>query len=150
MLDENSINGEPRVGERRPAPRRQRLAQRAGGTRRLDGVRRVHETLQPVTVSLLTVKPQDVPRHAGKNDRAAAERSWQLRHAHVQRGAPRLRGVRPRNPSRTRSDETTFFALNPRIASSARCFAPPSGTTASPSATSSGPRIRNSISLADR
>src|SRR5207248_2814050 len=56
-------------------------------------------------------------------------------------------GRSPQRESMSRSLDTTSPTFRSRTASSARCFAPPSGTGPSAAAASSGPRIRNSISL---
>ena len=56
----------------------------------------------------------------------------------------------PHNSSISRSVETISLTLSSSSARSARCFVPASGSTESPSATSSGPRIRNCISLPSR
>src|SRR2546421_263335 len=54
-------------------------------------------------------------------------------------------GRSPHRPSISRSLETTSFAFARRMASNARCFGPPRDTNPFGVATSSGPRIRNSI-----
>src|SRR5215216_5510245 len=53
--------------------------------------------------------------------------------------------VSPHSSSTKRSAETTSLAFSSSSPSSARCFAPPSGSGRSPSYTSSGPRILKSI-----
>src|SRR5690242_21223298 len=73
------------IGERRPAPQSQRLAQLLRRGRRLGGCRLSDEALEALQVELVAIKREDIPGRTRQQLRAArSQRLAELRHAYLQ------------------------------------------------------------------
>ncbi len=139
------------IGERRPAPEVERVAQRLGGRGRISGPR---ATPCPARAGARTGRRpgRRTPRGARSRESGSravappagpsARRSLEIC---VWTAAVPLRGGSLQSSSIRRSLGTTSFALRRSKARSARCRRPAIGSRRSPSTTSSGPRIRNSM-----
>ena len=121
------------LGQRRPTPERQRLAQQA---RRSFGIGLPRaccdQPLETQQVELVRVDREHVPGRP-RRQHAGRQHLSQPRDVHLH--ASRPPSPAGRLPTARRSGaraETTRFAFSSRSASSARCFAPPSGSGPSP------------------
>ena len=137
------------LGQRRPAPERQRLAEPVG---RLAGRALRPAPRAPPPRRSRTGGGRVRPARAGGSSPAGAcamSPAPASCAASRRRSAPSSARSRarssPQRSSMIRSIDTVRLALTKRSAKNARCFPPPSGSSRSPSRTSSGPRIRKSI-----
>jgi hypothetical protein len=127
---------EGEVGERRPAPQRERLARVT-----------LEQPLEAQHVELVLLHPDGVAGRA-REDAVGAERFAQHMNVHLQGTEAELGGDSLQIPSIRRSVETASFAWSSSCARSARGLAPPSGTGAPSSPrTSNGPKSLNSTPL---
>ena len=133
-----------KVGERRSAPQRERVAQERVGLARVGGARLVDELAETVEVELVRLDAQQVSRRPGHYP--VAELAPQSHDVVLERRERGRRRSSPQTPSISRSAGTTRFACTRRSAATARRLGPPSASSRSPSRASSGPRIRNSTS----
>jgi hypothetical protein len=106
-----------KIGERRPAPHRERLAQLRGRDGRLGLVRLADEVLEPVQVKLVPFQPHDVPGFARETSapaRPSALRSCDTRTCSAVR--PDSGVSPPHSSSIRRSADTTWLAFKSRTA----------------------------------
>ena len=135
------------VGERRPAPERERLAQPLGGLLRLGAAGLLDETLEPVEIELLRREPDHVAgRERDEQLGAGAERLAQPRDARLERAGVRLRGlVRPQLLDQPARRDDLVRVEEEQREQAALPLPAQIQQRDHPSSTSSGPRIRNSI-----
>ena len=131
------------VGERRPAPQPERLAQLRRASVRVLSPRLGDEPLEAAEVRLLGRRLEHVAGIAG-DDHFRAERLAELRDVVLKCVLGRRRRLPAQSSSISSSVETTSPARSSSSASSARCFFRGSDTGSPSATTSSGPRIRNS------
>ena len=124
------------VGERRPAPEREALAEPIGV--------RLGEPLEALDIELVGLDADEIAgrRVTIRSAPSALRSAWTCTCSAFGALAG---GDSPQIPSISRSVETASFGWRSNWASSARGRRPPSGTgTPSPSSTSNGPNKRNS------
>ena len=117
------------VGERRPAPERERFAESLSRGRRLGTVRLPQQAGEAVEIELVGLDAQHVAgRPRLEPVRLRAERLPSCETRTWSAVGPDAGGSSPQSSSISRSLETTSFACSSRSASSARWLAPASGS----------------------
>jgi len=137
------------LGQRRPAPHPESGAELGRGalgfTRRQRRAAGLQAALETLEVERHRLDPQPIAPPVRLQRPTAAVRSQrpaQLRNVVLQDLSGSGRRRSPHNSSIRRSLATTSLRCNSRCPSTARWRSPPRATARSPSATSSGPRIR--------